>query len=148
MRINGTLLDITERRQAEEALREATRRKDEFLAVLGHELRNPLAPILTALELMKARHPDVAVREREVIDRQLKHMMRLVDDLLDLGQVTRGALMLKRKVIELSSAVQHAVEIASPLFEAKRHRLTVNVESGLLVSVDIIRFSQIIRRRG
>jgi PAS domain S-box-containing protein len=144
IRINGTLLDITERMQAEEALREATRQKDEFLAVLGHELRNPLAPMLTALELMKLRYPDVAVREREVIDRQLKHMMRLVDDLLDLGRVTRGALTLQRKVLELANVVEHAVEIASPLFEAKQHRLTVAVASGLHVSVDPVRFSQII----
>ncbi len=81
-RVNGTLLDITERKRAEETERETVRRKDEFLAVLGHELRNPLAPIRTALELMAARYPDYAIREREVIDRQLRHVTRLVDDLL------------------------------------------------------------------
>ena len=88
-RINGTLLDVTERRRAEDAVRDAARRKDEFLALLGHELRNPLAPILTALELMRAAHPEAAAREREVIDRQVRHMMRLVDDLLDLARVAR-----------------------------------------------------------
>lgn len=143
-RINGTLLDITTRKQAEEAIREAARRKDEFLAVLGHELRNPLAPIRTALDLMRVRYPEHAVREREVIDRQLRHMMRLVDDLLDLARVTRGSLTLKREVTELLPAIQRAVELASPLFEAKQHRLDLAVPSGVLVSVDAVRFSQMV----
>lgn len=143
-RINGTLLDITERKQAEETVRETARRKDEFLAVLGHELRNPLAPIRTALDLMAASYPEYAVREREVIDRQLRHVTRLVDDLLDLARVTSGSLNLKREPTELALAVQRAVEIASPLFEAKRHRLTLSVPPALKVLIDPIRFSQIV----
>ena len=143
-RINGTLLDITERKQAEETIRESVRRKDEFLAVLGHELRNPLAPIRTALDLMAASYPAHAVREREVIDRQLRHVTRLVDDLLDLARVTRGSLNLKREPSDLGVALERAVEIASPLFETKRHRLVLNIPSGVQVMVDAVRFSQIV----
>lgn len=143
-RINGTLLDITERKQSEETVRETVRRKDEFLAVLGHELRNPLAPIRTALDIMAASYPEYAVREREVIDRQLRHVTRLVDDLLDLARVTSGSLNLKREPSELMLAVQRAVEIASPLFEAKRHRLTLSIPSQTLVLIDPVRFSQIV----
>jgi PAS domain S-box-containing protein len=144
VRINGTLLDITERKLAEEAVREAAQRKDEFLALLGHELRNPLAPIQTALDVMQLRFPDVAVREREVIARQLKHMLRLVDDLLDLARIARGSVQLKREVLNLSETVQRAIEIASPLFEAKRHRLEVSVPSDLTIFADAVRFSQVI----
>ncbi|MEI9949058.1 MAG: histidine kinase dimerization/phospho-acceptor domain-containing protein [Pseudomonadota bacterium] len=135
-RINGTLLDITERKQAEETVRETVRRKDEFLAVLGHELRNPLAPIRTALDLMAASYPEYAVREREVIDRQLRHVTRLVDDLLDLARVTSGSLNLKREASDLMLAVKRAIEIASPLFDAKRHRLLLNVPPGISVLID------------
>jgi PAS domain S-box-containing protein len=144
VRINGTLLDITERKLAEEAVREAAQRKDEFLALLGHELRNPLAPIQTALDVMQLRFPDLAVREREVIARQLKHMLRLVDDLLDLARVARGSVQLKREVLNLGETVQRAIEIASPMFEAKRHRLDVSVPSDLAIFADTIRFSQVI----
>jgi len=143
-RINGTLLDITERKQAEQAVRDAVRRKDEFLALLGHELRNPLAPIRTALDLMRLRHPDHAVREREVIDRQVRHMIRLVDDLLDLARVARGSITLKREPSALSLAVARAVEIASPLFEERKHRLELEIPADLWVDVDSVRFSQLV----
>jgi PAS domain S-box-containing protein len=143
-RINGTLLDITERKQAEQAIADAARRKDEFLALLGHELRNPLAPIRTALDLMRIRYPDHAVKEREVIDRQVQHMLRLVDDLLDLGRLTGGSLTLKREPRRLLTELQRAVEVASPLFEAKRHRLSLEVPGDLFVLVDAVRFTQII----
>jgi PAS domain S-box-containing protein len=144
LRINGTLLDITTRRQAEEAIHEAARRKDQFLAVLGHELRNPLAPILTALELMRLAHPGHAVREREVIDRQVRHMVRLVDDLLDLARIARGTITLRREPMDLLTAVERAVEIASPLFESRRHRLELEVPAGLWVDIDSVRFSQVV----
>jgi len=143
-RINGTLLDITERKQVEETLRETARRKDEFLAVLGHELRNPLAPIRTALDIMAASYPQYAVREREVIDRQLRHVSRLVDDLLDLARVTSGSLNLKLEPSDLTLAVQRAVEIVSPLFESKRQRLSLSIPAGTNVLIDPVRFSQII----
>lgn len=143
-RINGTLLDITKQKRAEDAVREATRRKDEFLAVLGHELRNPLAPILTALELMRLSGPAQFVRERDVIERQVRHMMRLVDDLLDLARIARGAITLRREPTELRSAVERAVEISSPLLEARRHRLELDVPVGIWADVDRVRFAQVV----
>jgi PAS domain S-box-containing protein len=143
-RINGTLLDITTRRQAEEAILEAARRKDQFLALLGHELRNPLAPIVTALELMRLAHPKHAVREREVIERQVRHMVRLVDDLLDLARISRGSITLRREPMTLLGAVERAIEIASPLFEARRHRLELDVPGELWVDIDPVRFSQVV----
>jgi len=141
-RINGTLVDITEQKRAEDAVREATRRKDEFLALLGHELRNPLAPILTALELMRLSGPEQFPREREVIERQVRHMMRLVDDLLDLARIARGTITLRREPTELRSAIERAVEMSSPLFEERRHRLTLDVPTGLGADVDRVRFAQ------
>jgi PAS domain S-box-containing protein len=141
-RIHGTLVDITVRKHAEQAIREAAHRKDEFLAVLGHELRNPLAPILTALELMRLRAPEHAVREREVIERQVRHMMRLVDDLLDLARIARGAITLDRERCDLAVVVERAAEIASPLFEGRRHRLEIDVPAGLAIDVDAVRFTQ------
>jgi PAS domain S-box-containing protein len=143
-RIHGTLVDITSRKQAEEAIREAARRKDEFLAVLGHELRNPLAPIRTALELMRLRSPDHSVREREVIERQIQHMMRLVDDLLDLARISRGSLTLRREPRDLATVVASAAEIASPLLEQRQHRLELDVATGLTVDVDPVRFTQVV----
>src|SRR5262249_35851722 len=124
-RINGTLLDITERKRAEAAVQEAARRKDEFLALLGHELRNPLAPIRTAVDLMRVRYPELAVQEREIIDRQLRYVTRLVDDLLDIARVTRGTLELKLEVCELASLVREAVTMVTPLLDARRHRLVL-----------------------
>ncbi len=144
VRINGTLRDISVRKEAEDAVRENERRKDEFLALLGHELRNPLAPIRTALDLMQHTIPGQAVRERDVIDRQLKHMMRLVDDLLDVARITRGTLVLKLETVELGTVVRRAVEMASPLFEAKRQRLRIEVPNGLRVSVDVVRLCQVL----
>ena len=111
-------------RQECDRAEEANRAKDEFLAILGHELRNPLAPILTALELMRARAGDVALEERGVIERQLHHMVRLVDDLLDVARITRGALRLTRSRVELARAVEKAIEMASPMLDARAHRLS------------------------
>ena len=129
------------RRQAEAA----NRAKDEFIAMLGHELRNPLAPIQTALALMRMQWGDVAVKERGIIERQVLHMVRLVDDLLDVARVTRGNIELKRSVVELASVVGKAIETASPLFEQRRQLLKVDVpSSGLTVSADPVRLSQVI----
>src|SRR6185503_14319344 len=86
--------DATERKRAEEAMREADRRKDQFIALLGHELRNPLAPIMTALQLMKLRGETGAERERDLIERQVRHVSRLVDDLLDVSRITNGMIQL------------------------------------------------------
>ena len=96
----------------------ASRAKDEFLAMLGHELRNPLAPILTALQLMTLRGIRGAEQERAIIERQVKHVVGLVDDLLDVSRITRGKIELKRERVRLADAVARAIEQASPLDRA------------------------------
>ena len=129
------------RREAEEA----NQTKDQFLAVLGHELRNPLAPSLTALELMKARDPNVFTREREVLERQVAHMVRLVNDLLDVSRLARGKVHLDRRRFELREAVDRAVDMARPLLAQHRHTLDVSVPaSGLLVDADLDRIVQVL----
>jgi signal transduction histidine kinase/ActR/RegA family two-component response regulator len=120
---------------------EAARRKDEFLAMLGHELRNPLAPILTAVELL-GRHP-VAARETQVIERHTRHLARLVDDLLDISRVTTGHVELRRQRITLASVLDRAVEIASPLFSRYRHLLRIADASGVTVEGDPVRLAQV-----
>jgi signal transduction histidine kinase/ActR/RegA family two-component response regulator len=122
----------------------AHRRKDEFLALLGHELRNPLAPILTALELMKMRERDGAsARERTVIERQVQHLVHLVDDLLDVSRITRGKIELKKVPVEIGQIVTQGVELASPLLEERSQVLSVSVLSrGLLVDADELRLAQ------
>ncbi len=111
-RMIGSMLNLTERRRAEDALREADRRKDEFLAVLAHELRNPLAPVRTAVHLMgrSGASPEVVERARQVIDRQVSHMARLIDDLLDVSRITRGILELKSERCDLRTLVLQTAE--------------------------------------
>src|SRR5690606_5877139 len=123
---------------------EANRAKDDFLAMLGHELRNPLAPMLTALELMRMRANDVAERERLVLERQVQHMIRLVDDLLDVSRITRGKVELSPKRVELSAIVREALEHASPMLETRRHRLLVDVPHGLVILADPRRLAQVV----
>ena len=128
-----------------EASESANRAKDEFLAMLGHELRNPLAPILTALQLMKLRGASAVERERAVIERQAQHMVALVDDLLDVSRITRGKIDLRRADVEVSRFVAKAIEIASPLLEQQRHSLHVDVPSlGLIVHGDEGRLAQVV----
>jgi CheY-like chemotaxis protein len=123
----------------------ANRTKDQFLAVLGHELRNPLAPALTALELMRARNPDMFKRERQVLERQVAHMVRLVNDLLDVSRLARGKVKLERRRFELRDAVDRAVELAQPLVLQGRHTLTVSVpDHGLVIDADMDRVVQIL----
>jgi CheY-like chemotaxis protein len=148
--IAGTTRDVTDRKRSEDALRqsqheltEANRVKDEFLAMLGHELRNPLAPISTAVQLIRLRGGQS--REIDVIDRQVGHLTRLVDDLLDVSRITRGKIELDRRPIELWDAVARAMEVASPLLEQRRHLVDVDVpSSGLVVDADIHRLAQVI----
>jgi PAS domain S-box-containing protein len=131
--------------QAEAALREADRRKDEFLALLSHELRNPLAPILTAAELMKLRGDVATPLERGVILRQAHHLVRLVDDLLDVSRLARGKVTLARKSLELASVVAKAVEATATLLEQARHRLHLSVPSeGLPIEGDEVRLTQVV----
>jgi signal transduction histidine kinase len=133
---------------AEEARRraeEANRAKDEFLAMLGHELRNPLSPIVTALSLMRLRDERTFERERAVIERQVSHVQRLVDDLLDVSRVTRGKVALTRERVELASIVQDAIETVSPLLEARQHELRTRVPTrGLELEGDRHRLTQVV----
>jgi PAS domain S-box-containing protein len=122
----------------------ASRAKDEFLAMLGHELRNPLAPIATAIELMKMRGETHSLREREVIERQLGHITRLVDDLLDVSRITRGKLDLALRPLDVADVIARAVEMVSPLLEQRHHRLVMTVPRGLMVNADPARLAQIV----
>jgi PAS domain S-box-containing protein len=136
--------DISDRKRAEEAARIADRRKDEFLAMLGHELRNPLAPILTALHLMKLKEETGAERERALIERQTRHLVRLVDDLLDISRITRGKLDLNRSRTDLGAVLAQAVEMASPLLEQRGHHLTITAPRGVIhVDGDPVRLAQV-----
>src|SRR5262249_42165938 len=103
-------------------LENASRAKDEVLAMLGHEPRNPLAPILTALQLMALRGVQGAEKERAVIDRQVRHVVRLVDDLLDVSRITRGKIQLTIEPVRLADVVAKGIEMASPIIEQRMHR--------------------------
>jgi signal transduction histidine kinase/CheY-like chemotaxis protein len=121
----------------------ASRAKDEFLAMLGHELRNPMAPILTSLELMRRRDPSAHQQERQVMERQARHLVRLIDDLLDVARIARGRVQLDRHPVELAEVVTHAAEIAEPLVHERGHGLRLEVPRGLRVSADAQRLSQV-----
>ncbi|HVJ29538.1 MAG TPA: ATP-binding protein, partial [Gammaproteobacteria bacterium] len=145
----GAAADITDRKLAEsrsdqlaEAALAASRAKDEFMAMLSHELRNPLAPIVTALEIMKLRN-DPSTKEREMIERQVAHLIRLVDDLLDISRVTRGMIELTRERLPVRDVISKAIEIASPLIEQKQHHIKIDVPSGLWVDGDAVRLAQV-----
>ena len=130
-RMRGLTADVTERYQAELELREANRKKDEFLAMLAHELRNPLAPISTAAEMLRmtVANDSRARKASEVISRQVKHMTSLVDDLLDVSRVTRGLVQLEKEYVDIKAAVASAVEQSRPLIETRHHNLTVRTDS-------------------
>jgi PAS domain S-box-containing protein len=129
---------------AVERVRQADRRKDEFLAMLGHELRNPLAPISTALELMSLRGGGALQKERDVIRRQVDHLSRLIDDLLDVSRITRGKVQLARQVIEIGAVLGKAIEMASPLLEKRMQPLEIDVpRAGLAVDADPTRLAQV-----
>jgi signal transduction histidine kinase/ActR/RegA family two-component response regulator len=120
---------------------EAAKRKDEFLAMLGHELRNPLAPILTAVELLEG-YPQAA-REREVIERHTRHLSRLVDDLLDISRLERGHIELRREPVRLNVVLDRAAELASHLLERNHHELIVTRAADVLVQGDPVRLTQV-----
>jgi signal transduction histidine kinase/CheY-like chemotaxis protein len=133
-------------RQAEE-LAAADRRKDEFLAVLGHELRNPMAPLQNALELLAlgGSNPEVLARTRALMDRQLRHLVRLVDDLLDVARIRSGKIVLELERVDLSTLISSAVELARPLIDARRHRLDVRLpQSQLWIHADRTRLPQLL----
>ncbi|HUP92621.1 MAG TPA: ATP-binding protein [Solimonas sp.] len=146
--------DVTERLRLEQELKqrldeqiEGARRKDEFLAMLGHELRNPLAPIVTSLELMRLQGDDPrrSERSREIISRQVALMTRLVDDLLDVSRITRGKVELKSERIGLNATIEAAVELSRPLIDEQNHRLMIDVPAEpISVLGDPARLSQVL----
>ncbi|HXU81849.1 MAG TPA: ATP-binding protein, partial [Polyangia bacterium] len=142
--IGKVVVDVTAEQAAREGAEDANRAKDEFLAMLGHELRNPLSPILTALQMMKLRGDEAHVKERGIIERQVRHLARLVDDLLDVSRITRGKVELHRDRVELAELVAQAVEVASPLFEERVHHLHTDVTPGLAVVGDEHRLTQVL----
>lgn len=133
-----------ERERLLEELRDASRAKDEFLAMLGHELRNPLSPIVTALQLMRLRGETGTAREQGVIQRQVDHLVRLVDDLLDISRITRGKIELKRELCDVQAVLTKAVEQASMLLEQRSHQLAITVQPGLRCVCDPVRIAQVV----
>ncbi len=143
----GTNTDISDIKRMEEALRDADRRKDEFLATLAHELRNPLAPIRNSLQILKMPRVDAAMvqKTRDMMERQVHHLVRLVDDLLDVSRVMRGKIELRKETVELATVVARAVETAQPLIEVQGHRLELSLPSeSLLLDADPVRLAQVV----
>jgi len=150
----GIVRDITERKALEHELRrrvedlaEADRQKNDFLAMLAHELRNPLAPIRNALHLMSSPgvDDDMIDRARSVMERQVHQMVRLVDDLLDISRIIRGKIELRKEKLDVAAAIERAVETVQPMIDAQQHTLEVSLPPApLFVEADLIRLSQII----
>ncbi|MBY0525621.1 MAG: PAS domain S-box protein [Gemmataceae bacterium] len=139
--------DVTKRMRAEEALKEADRRKDNFLATLAHELRNPLAPIRNAVELMQRSSGDPAAiqQARGILGRQVGQMVRLVDDLLDISRITSGKLQLRGERVQLADVVQNAVETSRPFIDAQAHELTLTLpQEPIYLDADPTRLSQVL----
>lgn len=149
----GVFQDITDRKTLERELRQraeklaaADRQKDDFIALLAHELRNPLAPLRNGLQVMRlaAGNEKVVANARTIMDRQLSHMVRLIDDLLDISRLNRDKLHLQKQKVLLSDAVNHAVETITPAIEAARHHLTVTLPSApVALDADLTRLAQL-----
>jgi two-component system CheB/CheR fusion protein len=142
----GALVDVSERKQAEQALKDAERRKDEFLAMLAHELRSPLAPMAHSLELMKLSPGETTLVEqaRASMERQVSHMMRLVDDLLDVSRITSNKLELKKERVSLVSVLRHVVETNRPLLERSGHGFSVELpDDPIYLWADPVRLAQV-----
>jgi PAS domain S-box-containing protein len=136
--------DVTKQFEAEQALRQSDRRKDEFLATLAHELRNPLAPIKNAVELLKNDTNAATEEPRQIIERQVQQLTRLVDDLLDVSRITRDKIELRRERVELSAILNSAVETSKPLIDGAGHRLTISVpEHSIALDADAARLAQV-----
>ncbi|MBX9681612.1 MAG: PAS domain S-box protein [Gemmataceae bacterium] len=142
----GTNTDITERLDMENALRQADRQKDEFLATLAHELRNPMAPIRNGVFVLHSPNvtPQVMQSVVQMMDRQIENLVRLVDDLLDVSRITRGKIDLKRSRIDLAHVIDMAAETSRPLLETQKHRLHLEVNGSLPVWGDSTRLAQVI----
>ena len=135
-KISGAVLvfrDISEKKRAEDELREADRRKDEFLAMLGHELRNPLAAVNNAVAVLEiSRDPAYTASARDMIARQVRHLTRLIDDLLDVARITQGKIRLQRNLVDAATILDHALETVRPFIHERRHELLVSIERGNL----------------
>jgi PAS domain S-box-containing protein len=143
----NVLVDISEQKLVEEQLRRADRAKDQFLAMLAHELRNPLAPMHNALRIMRLAADDASAVEqaRGTIERQLQHLTRVVDDMIDVSRVTRNTLTLRRERVDLGSVIRQALETCGPTFDAMQHEVEVTLSpSPLFVHGDPLRLSQVL----
>jgi signal transduction histidine kinase len=139
--------DLTAQKAAEDALRDADQKKDEFLALLAHELRNPLAPIRTAVAILQQPTADAEARARarEMMARQISHMVRLIDDLLDVSRISKGKIELRREKVQLAAVLTTAVETSRPLIDSNRHELTVNVpDQTVWLDADPTRLGQVV----
>ncbi len=142
----GVASDVTQRKRTEHALLEADRRKDEFLATLAHELRNPLAPIRNALRIFRAGGTDTPTPAlRDMMERQVNYLVRLVDDLMEASRITSGKLELQLALVDLNEVLRTAIETSRPLLESARHRVILHeAAQPLLVNGDIVRLTQIV----
>ncbi len=143
----GAAISVQNLKEAEEALREADRRKDEFLAMLAHELRNPLAPIRNAVHILRMLGPKDPKLDsaRDMIERQVNHLVRLVDDLLDVSRVSRGKITLRKAPLDLGAVVRQVVETTRPLLDARRHELTLTLPGEpVRVEGDFTRLAQVV----
>jgi PAS domain S-box-containing protein len=143
--VAGTTRDVTDRQRMEQELRDQDRKKDDFIALLAHELRNPLAPIRNGLQVIGL-SDERAVRERarDMMDRQLTHMVRLIDDLLDVSRITRNKMELRRERVALATVVASAVETAQPMIDAGGHELTVSLPTApVVLDADLTRLAQV-----
>ncbi|HYG76441.1 MAG TPA: PAS domain S-box protein [Planctomycetota bacterium] len=139
--------DMSALKHAERQLKEADRRKDEFLATLAHELRNPLAPIRNSLHVLRmaGQNPAAASRVNQMMERQVAHLVRLVDDLLEVSRISRGKIELKKERLSISAIVHHAVETSKPFIESGKHSLSISVpEDPIYVEGDAVRLSQVL----
>jgi PAS domain S-box-containing protein len=143
--VGGMAIDVTDRLEMEAALKDADRRKDEFLAMLAHELRNPLAPIAAALQLMKGQGSRQMEEERAMAEQQVQYMARLIDDLMDVSRISRGKVALQKEVVDLGAIVARSVGAAQPLLAERRHELIVSLpEKPLLLEGDPTRLEQVL----
>jgi PAS domain S-box-containing protein len=143
----ATFLDITDRKRAEDEIRTAARRREEFLAMLSHELRNPLAAVLAAAKVMRAKNirPDGMGKARDIVERQSRHMARLLDDLLDVSRITRGGIELRKEDIDLREVIRTAIEALMPVLDERQSKLTVDLPDEILpIRGDTARVQQVI----
>jgi PAS domain S-box-containing protein len=143
----AVVLDVDRRKRAEQALKEAARRKDEFLAMLAHELRNPLAPVRNALQIMKMpeANAEIVAQAREMMERQVAHLARLVDDLLNVSRIMWNRIELRKEPVDLATVFAQAVETARPELDARGHSLSVTLPSArLLIEGDLVRLGQVV----